>query len=526
MRYDRNKTIIGKNWNIMETDNLNVPPPLPPDGEQVIKNGDNSNATNLAPRSASHALPVKPQKKLTQTLGFKVAFIVLLSFVLLLPTFMIDSLSVERESTSTQARYEISQKWGRPQHITGPVIAIPYKAKLKGDTAVTEHILYILPKTLNINADVKSQTLYRSIYESVVYNTAINFDGTFKIKGLLPAQVDTTALEMDKAHIVVGITDLRGIAQKLVMDINGNVVEINDGGKDGNIQVEDIYADAEATASATASDTELYEESSVDYADMYQASGASAAKAGVNILPFSSLDSVPFKMHLDLKGSESLNFTPIGETTNIKVKGDCPTPSFGGNFLPDSRNVDANGFTASWKIISINRAYPQAFIDDMSSDLNDSQLEVGLLVPVDSYHKTERAIKYAFMVIVLTFIGVLFVEIKMRKHINVFQYLLVGLALVLFYSLLLSISEHLSFGWAYLIAAAMTIAMITLYLIGVLKHKKMAIAIGGMLTLIYAYIFVLLNLETYALLAGSVGLFIVLALIMYYSLKLRTEDLT
>ena len=130
------------------------------------------------------------------------------------------------------------------------------------------------------------------------------------------------------------------------------------------------------------------------------------------------------------------------------------------------------------------------------------------------------------MVIVLTFIGVLFVEIKMRKHINVFQYLLVGLALVLFYSLLLSISEHLSFGWAYLIAAAMTIAMITLYLIGVLKHKKMAIAIGGMLTLIYAYIFVLLNLETYALLAGSVGLFIVLALIMYYSLKLRTEDLT
>ncbi|MBQ5508764.1 MAG: inner membrane CreD family protein, partial [Muribaculaceae bacterium] len=102
----------------------------------------------------------------------------------------------------------------------------------------------------------------------------------------------------------------------------------------------------------------------------------------------------------------------------------------------------------------------------------------------------------------------------------------VGLALVLFYSLLLSISEHLSFGWAYLIAAAMTIAMITLYLIGVLKHKKMAIAIGGMLTLIYAYIFVLLNLETYALLAGSVGLFIVLALIMYYSLKLRTEDLT
>ena len=522
MRYKGNKTITYKNCNIMETDNLNVPP-LPQGREQVKQNADNSNSTNWAPASASPALPVKPHKKFTQTLGFKVAFIVILSFVLLLPTFMIDSLSVERESTSTQARYEISQKWGRPQHITGPVIAIPYKAKLKGDTAVTEHTLYVLPKTLNINADVKSQTLYRSIYESVVYNTAIDFEGTFKIKGLLPAQVDTAALEMDKAHIVVGITDLRGVAQKLVIDINGNVVEINDGGKDGNIQVEEIYPVSEAGTTESVVDGMTYEET-VDYADMYHASGASAAKAGVNIMPFSSLDSVPFKMHLDLKGSESLNFTPIGETTNVKVKGDCPTPSFGGNFLPDSRNVDANGFTAAWKVISINRAYPQAFIDDMSSDLNESQLVVGLMVPVDSYHKTERAIKYAFMVIVLTFIGVLFVEIKMRKHINVFQYLLVGLALVLFYSLLLSISEHMSFGWAYLIAASMTIAMITLYLIGVLKHKKMAIAIGAMLTLIYAYIFVLLNLETYALLAGSVGLFIVLALIMYYSLKLRTED--
>ncbi len=509
----------------METDSRNVPP-LPQGLEQAQQNdGDRVNPT-VAPMTASPVppFPAKPKKKFTQTLGFKVAFIVILSFVLLLPTLMIDSLSSEREGTSAQARNEISQKWGRPQHITGPVIAIPYKAKLKGDTAVSEHMLYVLPKTLNVNADVKSKTLYRSIYESVVYNTGIDFEGTFKIKGLLPAQVDTATLEMDKAHIEVGITDLRGIAQKLVMDLNGNVVEINDGGKDANIQVEKINLANEATTEAS-DDTMLQEEKAVDYADMYQAMGGAVAKAGVNVAQMSSLDSIPFKMHLDLKGSESLNFTPIGETTIVKVKGDCPTPSFGGNFLPDSRNVDDRGFSASWKVISINRAYPQAFIDDMSTDLDKSQLQVGLMVPVDSYHKTERAIKYAFMVIVLTFIGVLFVEIKMHRNINVFQYLLVGLALVLFYSLLLSISEHMSFGYAYFIASAMTIVMITLYLMGVLKHKKMALAVGGMLTLIYAYIFVLLSLETYALLAGSIGLFIVLALIMYYSLKLRTEEI-
>lgn len=504
----------------METNNVNLPPL--PTGETMESGLGNEVAqATVWPASPPNPVVENKSKKFTETLGFKVAFIVLLSFVLLLPTMMIDSLSTERENTSKEAQREISDKWGRPQHITGPVIAIPYKAKLKDDTSVTEHMLYVLPKTLNVKAEVKSQTLYRSIYESVVYNSGIDFDGTFKIKGLLPVEVDSAGLEMDKAHVEVGITDLRGISQKLVMDLGGNKLEINDGGKDGNIQLEDFYSPVDDTES----ENEALAEEAVDYVDMYKATGGSVAKAGFDASELAKLDSIPFKVHLDLKGSESLNFTPIGETTTVNVKGDCPTPSFGGSFLPDRRDVDANGFQASWKVISINRSYPQAFIDDMSEDLNSSQLQVGLMVPVDSYHKTERAIKYAFMVIVLTFIGVLFVEIKMRKHINVFQYLLVGLALVLFYSLLLSISEHLAFWLAYLIAALMTIVMITLYLFGVLSVKKMALAIGGMLTLIYAYIFVLLNLETYALLAGSIGLFIVLALIMYNSLRLKTENL-
>lgn len=499
-----------------------VPPPLP-DNEEVSQSAEYVSESYQVDSNPF----IKPKKKFTETIGFKVGFIVLLSLLLLLPTLMISGLTDERQETSLQAQQEISEKWGLPQHITGPVLAIPYMAKLKGDTSVTEHTLYVLPKSLNINADVKSQTLYRSIYESVVYNTGIDFDGTFKIKGVLPVEIDSAALELSKAYVEVGLTDLRGISQKLVMDLNGNQVEINDGGKDGNIQLEEY--DTEPYSDHTAGDAVLYEEraaetESVDYRDMVSHDGGPVAKSGVDLSKLASLDSVPFKMHLDLKGSESLSLTPIGEVTKVNVKGDCPTPSFDGNFLPTTRDVTNDGFTANWNIISINRTYPQAFIDDMSDDLSISQLKVGLMVPVDSFQKTERAIKYAFMVIVLTFIGVLFVEIKMRKNINVFQYLLVGLALVLFYSLLLSISEHIAFAWAYLIAAVMTIGMITLYLFGVLSDKKMALAIGAMLALIYAYIFVLLSLETYALLAGSIGLFIVLAAIMYYSLKLKSED--
>lgn len=505
----------------METDNGIIPPPLPENEEMT----EQTKCVNSAVSKQQNPI-VKPKKKFSKTIGFKVGFIVLLSLLLLLPTLMISSLVDERKYTSEEAQQEISEKWGRPQHITGPVLAIPYMAKLRGDTAVAEHTLYILPKSLDVNADVKSQTLYRSIYESVVYNTGVDFNGTFKIKGILPAEIDSTALELSKAYVEVGLTDLRGISQKLMMDLNGNKVEINDGGKDGNIQLEEYAAVSYRDDSDGGM---LYEEktaetAAVDYRDMISHDGGPVAKSGVDLSQLASLDSVPFKMHLDLKGSESLSITPIGEVTKVNVKGDCPTPSFNGNFLPMTRDITNDGFTASWNIISINRTYPQAFIDDMSDDLGDSQLEVGLMVPVDSYHKTERAIKYAFMVIVLTFIGVLFVEIKMRKHINVFQYLLVGLALVLFYSLLLSISEHLAFGWAYLIASVMTIGLITLYLFGVLTDKNMALAIGVMLALIYGYIFVLLNLETYALLAGSIGLFIVLAAIMYYSLKLKTTD--
>ena len=150
---------------------------------------------------------------------------------------------------------------------------------------------------------------------------------------------------------------------------------------------------------------------------------------------------------------------------------------------------------------------------------------MGLRIPVDRFQKTERAIKYALLVIVLTFIAALFSEFRLRRNINVFQYLLIGLALVLFYSLLLSMSEHMAFALAYLIATLMTVGMVTIYLFGVLKVKKQALIIGAMLLFMYAYVFVLLNLESYALLAGSIGLFIILAVIMYYSLKIRTEDL-
>lgn len=453
----------------------------------------------------------KPEKKFTQTFTFKVLFIAILSLLLLIPSLMISSLGEERKQTATAAENEIASKWGLPQQVTGPVIAIPYYQGKQ------QKVHYILPKTLNINAEIKSQTLYRSIYEAVVYNSSIDIDGIFNIHDLLPNLEDSDKILLDEAYIELGISDLSGISKKMQLQLGDKTVDVNDGGSDSNIQSEINLPGSEKPKQLKMG--ENTPEAGTRGID------ACVAKAKMDLSEMAQSTSIPFKLHLDLKGSETLNFAPVGEVTKIHVKGDCATPSFNGNFLPTERNVSPDGFEASWEVISINRPYPQAFSGNRSDEIAASQVQVGLRIPVDRFQKTERAIKYALLVIVLTFIAALFSEFKLRRHINVFQYLLIGLALVLFYSLLLSMSEHMAFALAYLIATLMTAGLVTTYLFGVLKVKKQAIIIGVMLLFMYAYIFVLLNLESYALLAGSIGLFIILSAIMYYSLKIRTEDL-
>ena len=227
---------------------------------------------------------------------------------------------------------------------------------------------------------------------------------------------------------------------------------------------------------------------------------------------------------MKLRGSRSLGAAPVGRRNGITISGECKSPSFTGMFLPSDREVKDGNFTASWTLNSTNRDYPQAFIGDRAEDIASSAVMVDMLVPVDRYQKTDRALKYAVIVILLTFIAVLFAEIMMKHPINMFQYLLIGLALVLFYSLLLSLSEHLSFGFSYLIASVMTIGLVAIYMRGVLKSPKIAVAIGALLTIIYVFIYILLCLETFALLTGSLGLFIALAAIMYATLKLRIEN--
>lgn len=220
-------------------------------------------------------------------------------------------------------------------------------------------------------------------------------------------------------------------------------------------------------------------------------------------------------------------FAPVGQTTTVNLTSDCTTPSFTGYYLPDERQVTDTGFQAEWKVLAINRDYPQvldaSFIGSYqygTSDFNNSTFGVQLKVPVEQYQQTERAVKYAFLIILLTFAAVFFVEMQKATPIHPVQYLLIGIALIVFYTLLLSFSEHINFGLSYLIASVMTIGMIVLFMASVTKDKKTALGIGALLAVLYVFVYVLLQLESYALLVGSVGLFIILGIAMFATQKI------
>jgi inner membrane protein len=233
-----------------------------------------------------------------------------------------------------------------------------------------------------------------------------------------------------------------------------------------------------------------------------------------------------FSFDLKLRGSQNLSFVPLGRTTEVSIQSPWESPSFTGNFLPDWREINQDGFRARWKIFELNRNLPQSWIDtDLSAKMNDSAFGFDLLLPLDDYQKSMRSAKYAGMTIALTFLVFFLVEVLNKRKIHPFQYILVGLALCIFYVLLVSISEHSNFNFAYIISALGTISMISLYSLSVFKKRKLSIVLLVTLFGIYCFLYVTLQLSDYALLMGSFGLMLILGITMYFTRKINWYQL-
>jgi len=429
-------------------------------------------------------------------LTLKILFIGLIMLLLLIPGSMIRNLIEERETMMERAQDEVSRMWGGEQHLTGPVLTIPYARRVvdeKGRAGFEQGALTLLPEDLAVNGQIASEQRRRGFYDTNVYTAQLQLDGAFVVPHELRLLESDPkyALDWASAAVSVGISDLRGIEECVEIELDGRRLP-----------------------TVTESNNPNFE---IGVSTRYDA-GAWAAAEGRRL---------PYRIELRIKGSKGLFIAPAGNRNDIRLAANCPTPGFCGNFLPSTRRVDDDSFAAQWKVVAQNREYPQLLRDNGNNAsqrrqaIAASRLGVNLLVPVTQYRQATRAVKYAVLVIVLTFIGVFFVEMTKRRNIHAFQYLLVGLALILFYALLVSISEHANFGIAYLLAAAMTVTLIACYIYGILRLKTTALHVGLLLALLYAYIYVLLQLEVYALLAGSIGLFCILALTMRYSLKME-----
>ncbi len=411
-----------------------------------------------------------------------IIFILLLIFII--PQVFTSELIRERENNQEAAFIDISEKWSGRQTITGPIMAIPYLEYYRDTNRVlryTKHHLYFLPEKLDYKSEILPEKRHRNIYEVVVYNSKIKVNANFERIDLKKLNIPKENILWNEASVILGLTDMRGIKEKLEMSLDNKTYQFNPG-----VVSRDIF---ESGAIAP-----LF----IDSVDVFLSSGHS------------------LKLDIDLKGSEKMFFVPVGKTTTVNMKSVWQTPAFNGQFLPENSVVDASGFNANWKVLHLNRNYPQVFTDSNYS-INYSAFGVDLIMPIDGYQKTSRSVKYAMLIILLTFLVFFLVEITQQKKIHPFNYIIVGFALCLFYTLLLSFSEYMVFSLAYLIATIMTVGSISYFIYYLFKGTKVFSAIGGMLLLLYGFMFVIIQLENYALLIGSLGLFVVMFAIMNYT---------
>jgi inner membrane protein len=416
--------------------------------------------------------------------SFFIAFLIL---ALLIPTFIIMYLANERKERKQEVTREISNKWSAAQTITGPFLIVPYTENEtnNGNTVTVRKNLYLLPEQLKIDGTLEPEIRYRSIYKVPVFTAKpINLTGKFAKNIFNTVGVNPLLLKWNEAKLCIGISDLKGIKQQNIK-WNEQLLNMEAGLPDNNITQQGISA-------ALPLDTSFINNENT------------------------------FSVELTLQGSERLYCTPMGSNTSARFTSSWLNPAFDGRYLPDTERITSKGFEADWGISQFNRDFPKIFTNSSNAAQAVSQSAFGviLLSPFDAYAQTMRSLKYAILIIALTFFAYFFTEIFQRRPVHPLQYILIGMALVIFYILLLSISEYIQFPVAYLIASSATVLLLSWYTSSIFKKLKVVVVFASLISVLYLFIYVLIQMQDNALLFGSIGLFALLAAAMYLSRKI------
>tara|TARA_R110000850_G_scaffold147130_1_gene269315 strand:+ start:24871 stop:26217 length:1347 start_codon:yes stop_codon:yes gene_type:complete len=430
-------------------------------------------------------------QSIKRSVTLKLFSIFILMMLLLIPLSFVESLIEERQQLREVAITEVSNKWANDQEVYGPILTIPVSRRIVSDDVVKviRDELHILPSDLEVKGAVSPKTLHRGIYEVAVYDARLSFSGRFDSLTHYLNEFSELEAHYEDAFLTVHVSDLRGIKEKVLVRWNDLTKEVTPG------------------------------------------SGIPAIiSSGVTVKHILDADPAAensFNFDLDLQGSQFLGFVPLGKETRVAISSDWQDPGFDGAFLPVEREVSDAGFTARWKVLELNRNYPQFWLGNRNTgDLKQSAFGVNLLLPANDYRKSMRSVKYALLAISLTFLTFFLVEIFNRRKLHPLQYIMIGLALVLFYTLLVSISEHTNFNTAYLISGITIISIIALYARAILQSTKQTLVLVIILCFTYAFVYVTLQLQDYALLIGSIGLTAILAFTMYITRKINWYSLS
>jgi len=409
----------------------------------------------------------------------KTIVIGLLALVLLVPVLMIQGLIFERQVRRNEAVTGIAEGWGKRQTVAGPYLSVPYErhwteikremvdGKLREvrNERSESRVLRVPAASVDWTVDAEISEKARGIYKARLYTAKLHAQGSIDVPARASFEDGTSRYKWGTPRLVLGISDPLGIRG----------------------------------ASGTH--------------EFSPGSGDSAVSGGLHAplpdLQFSK--PLQFSFDLELGGSEAFSLAPLGADTTVAMRANWPHPSFQGRFLPAGHQIRADGFTANWKVSrlaaqSTNCAFP--------CERMDAQIAISFIEPVGVYQQLERASKYGFLFIGLTFGAFLLFELLRRLAIHPVQYALVGLALAMFFLLLTALSEHIDFAAAYAAATLACVGLISTYLIWVLRSIRIAAAFASALAALYAMLYALLKAEDYSLLGGSLLLFGLLAVVM------------
>ena len=444
---------------------------------------------------------VEKKEGFTQSITFKGMIVGLLILLMLIPGALIENLIWERKERSQETIKKINEKWSKPQTIMGPILVIPYSTTIsesKGKTGIEYHEMFITPEVLDIEATLLPEERYYGIYKTILYRSDLKITGSFAT--MKDLKINNSTIQWGDAYLTLAVGDLRGVANKVSLMLGNKQIKAQTGTKHTDADL--IFSIADSTM-------------------------------------LENMETLDFECAINLNGSSYMDFIPMGQTTTVNLKGDWQAPSFIGSFSP-TYTIDKSGFQAKWTVLDFNRNIPSQWNDSESNTYyticsnlryqnclwsensgTNYSFGVNLVDTVDHYQQNTRSAKYSIMFIALTFLVFFFVEIFTKKKIHPIQYLLVGLALILFYAVLLSLSEQIGFGWAYLTSSFAIIAMITSYTYSVFKTKKQVGMMTAILIFLYTFLYTVLQLEDIALLIGSIGLFIILGITMFVSKKVK-----